>query len=32
MVFCDNISEFLAGANTVADHITVLDHVPAQIP
>jgi hypothetical protein len=40
MAFCDNTSEFLAGvlrrgnagANTAADHITVLDHALAQIP
>jgi hypothetical protein len=40
MAFCDNTSEFLsgmlrrgnAGANTAADHITVLDQALAQIP
>jgi hypothetical protein len=40
MVFCDNTGEFLAGllrpgnagANTAADHITVLDQALAQIP
>ncbi|MGI5133186.1 IS1380 family transposase [Pseudonocardia sp. CA-107938] len=40
MAFCDNTGEFLAGmlrrgnagANTAADHITVLDHALAQIP
>jgi Transposase DDE domain group 1 len=40
LAFCDNTSEFLAGvlrrgnagANTAADHITVLDQALAQIP
>ena len=40
LAFCDNTGEFLAarlrrgnaGANTAADHITVLDEALAQIP